>query len=245
MPLLLDLFCCAGGASTGYARAGFTVVGVDIEPQPRYPFRFVQMNALTALDILLANGYIYVAGFGAVWLEGIDAIAASPPCQGYSVTKSVNKNASSYPLLIPDVRNRLIATGLPYIIENVEGARKEMVNPVTLCGSQFGLRSDFNGENAYLRRHRLFETNWLLPEAGPHDHSGYAFPVFGHGPGGSQNPHLRGKGAAAMARQLMGIDWMRRHELDESIPPVYTEFIGNYALQEIARRNSNTIPLAA
>ena len=108
-----------------------------------------------------------------------------------------------------------------------------MRDPVTLCGSQFGMRSEFNGENAYLRRHRLFEYNFEIPDPGPHDHSGYAFPVFGHGPGGSQNPYLRGKGAAAMARQLMGIDWMRRKDLNESIPPAYTEYIGNHMMRAV------------
>jgi len=228
-PLLLDLFCCAGGASRGYDRAGFSVVGVDINPQPHYPYPFIQADAIKFLDALLA-GMDFIAPGGVISLETVAAFAASPPCQGYSVTKSVNPHSGKYPLLIPDVRNRLIATGKPYAIENVEGAKRDMINPVTLCGSQFGLRKEFNGENVYLRRHRLLEANFMISEAGPHDHSGYAFPVFGHGPGGSQNPHIKGKGGAAFARELMGIDWTTRHELNESIPPVYTEYVGQYMM---------------
>lgn len=198
-PLLLDLFCCAGGASKGYYDAGFEVIGVDIAPQPRYPYEFVQADALDILRTLLyASGR--VAGYR---LSDFAAFAASPPCQGYSVTKSVNPNAGKYPLLIPEVRRLLKATVRPYAIENVEGAKAHMQDYVTLCGSQFGMRADFNGENAYLRRHRLFETNFLIPDPGLHDHSGY------------------------------GIDWMNRHELDESIPPAYTEYLGAYMMRAV------------
>jgi DNA (cytosine-5)-methyltransferase 1 len=245
LPLLLDLFCCAGGASTGYARAGFTVIGVDIEPQPRYPFSFYQADAIELLDILLDGGWFIPRGWHReVKLDDFDAIAGSPPCQGYSVTKSVNTQAGKYPLLIPDLRERLIATGLPYIIENVEGARQHMINPVTLCGSQFGMRGIRNGHEVYLRRHRLFESNFSIPDPGMHDHAGNAFRVFGHGVPKNAPDWMKGRGAAEFARQLMGINWMNRHELDESIPPEYTVFIGAYARTEI-RRRKNLIPHAA
>ncbi len=217
-PLLLDLFCGAGGASMGYYRAGFDVLGVDNQPMPRYPFDFIQADEF--LNRMIQNP---------AW-SGVSAIHASPPCQGYSVTRSVNPHAHEYPQLIKPVRGLLQLIGLPYVIENVEGAKKQMVEPVTLCGSQFNLWCGFNGELAYLRRHRLFEVNWPLPDAGDHNHIGYAFPVFGHGPGG----HIRGKGGAATARELMGIDWMTRKELDESIPPAYATYVGAHLRPHLA-----------
>jgi DNA (cytosine-5)-methyltransferase 1 len=117
-PRLLDLFCCAGGASEGYARAGFEVVGVDIEPQPHYPYEFHQANALTFP------------------LDGFDAIAASPPCQAYTRCQRIRDNAHAD--LIWPTRFRLRAAGVPYAIENVVGA--PLVNPIELCGAMFGLR---------------------------------------------------------------------------------------------------------
>lgn len=134
-PKLLDLFAGAGGASMGYHMAGFEVTGVDIEDHPSYPFEFLVANALT------------------VSLEGYDAYAASPPCQGYSITKHQSKSTS--PLLIEPIRERLEATGKPFAMENVEGARWAMKQPTQLCGSTFGLR---------VRRHRLIETNFPVPE---------------------------------------------------------------------------------
>jgi DNA (cytosine-5)-methyltransferase 1 len=118
-PRLLDLFCCAGGASEGYRRAGFEVVGVDIEPQPHYPFEFHQADALTFP------------------LDGFDAAAASPPCQKYTLCQRIQSNA--HPDLVDPIRRRLRAAGIPYAIENVIGAPLE--NPIILCGSMFGLRT--------------------------------------------------------------------------------------------------------
>lgn len=146
----LDLFCCAGGAAMGLHRAGFEVVGVDIEPQPRYPFTFHQADALTFP------------------LEGFDFIWASPPCQGYTALK-VMKNARKHPLLIEQVRERLDKRGLPYVIENVHGAPLLAGKTIMLCGTMFNLRSaDDAGE---LRRHRYFEANFsigLVPPLQPH-----------------------------------------------------------------------------
>ena len=144
-PRLLDLFCCAGGAGAGYSRAGFEVVGIDIKPQPRYPLPFIQADAL-ALDPK------FVALF--------DAVHASPPCQSYSDLAKRNRNADAWPRLLDPVRDMLIRSGLPYIIENVEGA--PLRDPVMLCGTMFkGLR---------VIRHRLFETNFplLTPPHGKH-----------------------------------------------------------------------------
>ena len=207
---LLDLFCCAGGAAKGYADAGFEVVGVDVDPQPNYPYDFKQDDALAVL----------------AWgdLSEFDAIHASPPCQGYS-TQTADK--SKHERLIDTVRDLLIATGLPYVIENVEGAAKELRDPVRLCGSSFGMD---------IRRHRYFETNWPLV-APPCNHAwqtprfrsldiksvraGRLASVVGvHG-------HLNYSGEREIRQRAMGIDWMTDHELAESIPPKYTRFIGD------------------
>jgi DNA (cytosine-5)-methyltransferase 1 len=168
-PRLLDLFCGAGGCSVGYARAGFEVVGVDIVPQPRYPFAFVQADALEYLHELCSLGS---SRFG-VEIQ-FDAIHASPPCQAHSAVtpdKSVHEN------LIPETRELLEATGLPYVIENVEGAKAELHDPAMLCGSMFDPILD-------VRRHRLFETNWgLEPPAWPcrHGLSEPRYDVYEHG----------------------------------------------------------------
>lgn len=142
---LLDGFCKAGGAGVGYHRAGFNVVGVDIEPQRNYPFDFVQ-----------ADFFEFVTEYG----REFDAIHASPPCQAYTKLRVIHKK--NHPDLVAATRSALEATGKPWIIENVECApiRPDFV----LCGSHFGLK---------VRRHRLFETSWggfsLLP---PCDHRG-------------------------------------------------------------------------
>ena len=129
-PRILDLFCCAGGVAMGYSRAGFDVVGVDIDPQPRFPFEFIQADALT-LDMK--------------FIKSFDAIHASPPCQSYSDLAKRNGNAHEWPRLVDPVREMLIKSGKPFVIENVEGA--PLINPIVLCGTMFkGLR---------VLRHRL------------------------------------------------------------------------------------------
>lgn len=220
---LLDLFCCAGGAAVGYARAGFEVVGVDFEPQPRYPYEFHQADALE-----------YLAEH---WRE-FDAIHASPPCQAYSVTK--HTHSREHPDLVGPTRDALIATGLPYVIENVVGA--PLIDPLTLCGSEFGLTAlDIDGQRLQLRRHRLFESNvWLMGAGGCYHDS--ALPVGGSYGGswykrpderdsarrGGYVPRVEVRGA------LLGIDWMSQHELAQAIPPAYTEFIGRQVLTSLA-----------
>lgn len=135
-PRLLDLFCKAGGCSVGYHRAGFDLVGVDIEPQPRYPFVFVQADVLK-LDLS--------------FLQSFDAIHASPPCQHYSKATAWRGSRRQHPDLIGTVRGLLLAAGKPYVIETVEDGRNKLVCPVMLCGSMFGLK---------VRRHRAFELSW-------------------------------------------------------------------------------------
>ncbi len=214
-PRLLDLFCCAGGAGVGYHRAGFEVIGVDIKPQPNYPYLFVQADALTLSPEFLAQ---------------FDAIHASPPCQSYSDLAKRNGNADSWPRLVEPIRDILISTGLPYIIENVEGA--PLIDPVVLCGTMFtGLR---------VLRHRLFETNFPLsaPPHGIHpkvhtfdkrkSHYGKTNDMvdFVQVTGG-------GNSSVAAARDAMGIEWMTKNELNEAIPPAYTEYIGEALIEHL------------
>jgi DNA (cytosine-5)-methyltransferase 1 len=206
---ILDLFCCAGGAGEGYARAGFEVVGVDIDPQARYPFQFIQADALTLDQKFLAE---------------FDAIHASPPCQSYSDLAKRNGNADEWPRLIEPVRDMLLDTGLPYIIENVDGA--PLLSPVVLCGTMFpGLR---------VLRHRLFETNFLMlaPPHGKHPRV-HTFDKrkshYGKTDERIDFVQVTGGGncSIAAARAAMGIDWMSKNELNEAIPPAYTHYIGN------------------
>lgn len=205
---LLDLFCCAGGAARGYADAGFEVVGVDIDPQPNYPFEFYQNDALKWME---QGGHV-----------SFDAIHASPPCQGYSAMSSCRPGLSDeYPKLIEPVRSRLQATGLPYVIENVPGS--PLVDPITLCGQMFGLD---------LYRHRLFESNVGLVE--PH-HPPHTKPASraGHWEPGTVMSVAGHVSPIAKAREAMGIGWTTRDELAESIPPAYTKFLGLQLLRHL------------
>jgi DNA (cytosine-5)-methyltransferase 1 len=205
-PILLDLFCKAGGCSEGYHRAGFAVVGVDIEPQSRYPFRFVQADALEFLDSDTPRRW------------GVSAIHASPPCQAYTSMRSRWPDRK-HPELVAPVRERLKATGLPYVIENVEGA--PLHDPVMLCGSMFGLG---------VRRHRLFECSFPITQPRcDHAAQGPVVGVYGNtGAGGNRGLERRRGRTNGVEdwRRAMGIDWMTAKELTQAIPPAYTEFIG-------------------
>lgn len=220
MARALDLFCCAGGAGMGLRRAGFEVVGVDIVPRSRYPFEFVQADALTFP------------------LDGFDFIWASPPCQGYSVMRHA-PGAKGAPLLIDQIRTRLEASGALWSIENVEEAAWAMRNPVTLCGSMFGLGSS----GFQLRRHRLFESNFPICAPACQHHEGPTIGVYGgharcrsakHGGRGTRD--FIGMSQKALASEAMGIDWMTLGEMSEAIPPAYSEYIGRAALEVINTR---------
>lgn len=214
-PRILDLFCCAGGVAMGYSRAGFEVVGVDIDPQPRFPFEFIQADALT-LDM--------------EFIKSFDAIHASPPCQSYSDLAKRNGNAHEWPRLVEPVREILTKSGKPFVIENVEGA--PLINPIILCGTMFeGLR---------VLRHRLFESNFPLttPPHGKHPIC-HTFDKrkgqFGKTNEMTDFVSVTGGGNCTVmaARDAMGIDWMIKNELNEAIPPAYTEYIGKQLMSYI------------
>ncbi len=201
----------------GYRRAGFEVVGVDISPQPNYPFEFVQADAM------------------AYPLEGFDVIHASPPCQAYSALKTMTNLRPDHPELIGDVRERLVASGMFWVIENVFGA--PLIDPVMLCGSHFGLSSETGYE---LRRHRYFETSAWFRSPGPCRHGAKTAGVYGSKVRDvakekrhySQPASTRGAPVGvvlpqAVGRDVMGIHWMKMGELSEAIPPAYTEWLGN------------------
>ena len=216
-PRLLDLFCGAGGAAMGYHRAGFDVVGVDLNPKvgKHFPFEFV---AADAFEYLAEN-----------W-QRFDAVHASPPCQDYSTTRTLH--AVHYPRWIAPLRLMLLQIGLPFAIENVRGARRHMLAPATLCGSAFGLG---------VRRHRLFETSFPVGFVPPCAHYLQPEPIDVTGTGASRTgARPDGKGGnsrkprnLAHAREVMGIDWMTRPELSEAVPPAYTEFIGEQLLSHL------------
>jgi DNA (cytosine-5)-methyltransferase 1 len=211
-PRLLDLFCGAGGAAVGYHRAGFEVVGVDIAPQPHYPYEFWQMDALDA------------------WPQFVDfnAIHASPPCQGYSRMNRIIKR--EYPMLIEPVRHLLARAGRPYVIENVEGA--PLVDALTLCGTMFGLP---------VRRHRLFEVR-PLPAAlqpactcgnGVADGRLVGARARGPKPANRRVPPPRSDSAM---RDAIGVEWMTVVESMQAIPPAYCEWIGAHLLAAVEGR---------
>lgn len=212
-PRLLDLFCGAGGAAMGYHRAGFDVTGVDIAPQPRYPFRFVQADAVLILEAL-AN-----AGRRATKYE---AIHASPPCQAYSAMRTAWNARKDHPDLLPPARELLKRIGLPYVIENVPGAPMDPL--IMMCGSAFGL-----GVSGFqLRRHRWFGSSpgwWFLSP--PCQHAGPVIGIYGdHGRDRRRKGNLGRYFTMDERKQAMGIDWMARDELGQAIPPAYTEYIG-------------------
>lgn len=217
-PRLLDLFSGAGGAAMGYHRAGFEVVGVDLRPQPRYPFEHHVADALTFP------------------LDGFDAVHSSPPCQGYSIANNIH-GRKDHPLLVEPVRERLVASGLPYVIENVPGA--PLLNPVTLCGLSLGLN---------VKRHRLFECNFPVMVPPCTAHTGDWLLVFGHtvltrgkvvgkAKGGGNTIKRRHVGVER-GREAMGIDWMNRDELSEAIPPAMSELLGGFLLDHLRAEGS-------
>jgi len=214
----LDLFCGAGGAGVGYARAGAEMVGIDNVPQPSYPFDFIQADALAVL-----RDFDFLSRF--------DFVHASPGCQASCMLTKGTNRGRIYPQLIPATRELLKLTGLPFVIENVQGSA--LRRDLTLCGETFGLA---------VIRHRYFEVEGLAVEQPAHKpHRGRVagmrhgewfdgpyFAVYGEG---------GGKGTVAQWREAMGIDWTwQRKEIAEAIPPAYTEHIGAQIVAQLDRR---------
>lgn len=237
---LLDLFSCAGGMGMGYHRAGFDVYAVDLHPQPNNPFPFHQGDALAVLDTLLSGGRIEFTHrdgrLEVLTLDDFDALHGSPPCQSFLSLGAVNKALGrkyDYPNLIGPTRELFQEAGLPYVIENVQDARKHLIDPVRICGTALWLP---------LRRHRLFESNFPMTGLAC-EHSRFTerkywtsfrpngehrlstvVQVYGNGGGTHEWP------------AAMGIDWMTNHEMVEAVPPAYAEHIGKQLRAHIEER---------
>lgn len=217
-PRLLDLYCGAGGCSVGYHRAGFDCVGVDVVDQPHYPYTFIRADALEAFD---------------QDLSGFDAVHASPPCQAYSdaTARLRLRQGRVYPDMLTATLDRLRALGKPYVCENVEGARKQLDDPVMLCGSMFGL---------LVRRHRYFECNFPVPPLRCHHaiwDTKLFVPTYRGDATGKRPKSLSGIFSVDGHRQkaerdnwplAMGISWMTARELTQAVPPSYTQYLGPY-----------------
>jgi DNA (cytosine-5)-methyltransferase 1 len=218
-PVALDFFCCQGGLSAGLAAAGFRVIGSDIDPQPNYPFEFVQADA--------------IADFAAVMAEvDPDVVGGSPPCQGYSAAQVIQ--GREHPKLIAPFRELLATSELPWWIENVEGARAELDDPVLLCGLMFGLKTD---------RHRLFETDGFTLAAPQHptpgsqareDHRDMPKTKMGRPfVDGELRQYVGNFHGPAAAREDLGVPWMSRDGIRECVPPAYGELLGAQMLAHL------------
>ena len=280
-PKLLDLFCCEGGASEGYRRAGFDVYGVDLFKhtnakgkrvgfsQDRYPFQSRQADALRTVQQLLDGrpvrfnkvGHIpghpmqpldYAAYHIGLRLDDFAAIHASPPCQHASAgTRAMrSRGESDHPALIEPTRELLEQTSLPWVIENVSGAA--LRDPILLCGSQFGLTAnDEDGFPLRLERHRLFESNVELTAPGPcaHDENVWAGGVYGGArgrkPGWTAAEHRHSAryerhggyvpASIKVQQELLGIDWMTKGGMAQSLPPAFTQHIGMALMTHVGR----------
>jgi DNA (cytosine-5)-methyltransferase 1 len=219
MARILDLFSGAGGAAAGYARAGHTVLGIDNNPELESDYRKSGAHGFKAMDWREAVETI----------TDVDAYHASPPCQHDSImTQCRHGVAATYPDLLNPVREALIATGRPYVIEQPDSGRMraKMRSPVMLCGTAFGLTVSIGASTWELRRHRLFESS--VPLSGTAcNHKLRAFPLYGHGYPGNRREEFRGLDFAEAARQVMGITWTtNRPGLTEAIPPAFTRNLG-------------------
>lgn len=205
---ILDTYCCEGGASTGFVKAGHDVTGIDLYPQSKYPYKFIQADAI---DYLLEHGHEY------------DYIHASPPCQKDSLsTMQFRKMGKIYPDLISDTRDALVKTGKPYDIENVRGSA--LNNPVLLCGNMFNIPS---------YRHRLFETNWQLPQPLHLKHVAKQAKMGRPVKDGEYIQYMGHFPMVSHVRNFTGFNWMSIYGLAQSIPSEYTEYIIHQYLKSI------------
>lgn len=204
-PKVLVCFCCQGGEAMGYHRSGFEVEGSDLYPQPRFPFKFTQADAI---DYVASEGHRF------------DLIVGGPPCQRY--TKAQRIRGNEHPDLIGKFRGALLATGKPYVIENVEEARAQLRDPILVCGAAFEYRT---------YRHRLFESN--VPLVAP-DHPGHTQPTVKMGRSLKDGDFYHAVGNFSnvdYVRRDMGVEWMNRDGIRECIPPAYAEYIGRQIVQ--------------
>jgi DNA (cytosine-5)-methyltransferase 1 len=204
-PVALIVYSGQGGEAAGYVRAGFDVICTDINPQPRCPFSFIQMPALQAIE---HYGHL------------VHMIAGGPVCKAYSKTARIHN--AGHPTQIPETREAMEATGLPYVIENVEDARPELKSPILLCGPTFNLMT---------YRHRLFESNVPLTQP-PHLYHAWDVTKMGRPRKPGEFYHAVGNfSGVAFARYDMGVPWMNRDGINQCIPPAYSEYVGRQIME--------------
>lgn len=236
MKRLLDLFCCQGGAGMGYHRAGFTeIIGIDIEPQPRYPFEFIQEDAMRVLDHLERHwaGKPTVSALGYTF----DAIHASPPCQDHSSTRDFGGDHGTG-WLLEATRDRLRSLGVPWVLENVQGSPLPTqpdlfgANGLTLCGCMFP------STRGLIYEDRLFETSFPVPQP-PHVRHDWPQTKMGRPPRPGECMQVTGHFAdAAEGRRRMDCDWMTRDGLAQAIAPAYTEHIGTHLIGYLSAKGA-------
>jgi len=215
-PRLLDLCCCQGGAARGYAQAGFRIVGVDADPQPRYPYEFIQADAIEVLrDRAFVNTF--------------DAVHASWPCQAYSPLNALptTKASHEHPDLVGPGRELMSTYDMPWVIENVMAAPLDRRRSITLCGGMFGLRT---------YRHRRFEPSpGLTLVATPHPKHLIRTATKQRRQRWAEGWHvsITGDVGTYLGPEAMGIDWMTGQGLSEAIPPAYTEYIGGQLMKAL------------
>lgn len=232
-PKLLDAFSGEGGAGKGYQRAGFCVTAVDNSSArlKHYPLNCVGAEVVRgdAIETILTRGHEFAVGHG------------SPTCTGYSRgTAAIPDRFEKYDRLIPATREAFETVGLPYIIENVADARRELRAPVLLCGRMFGLSAtDDDATPLVMDRHRLFESSLplLAPEHVKHDRSVQVAGSYGGARRDKREAREVRKGgyvpSADVQRALLGTPWMTEKGCQLSIPPAYTEFIGRQLIDQL------------